>query len=173
MTAYELQLALGNEVERISKDILLKDVKGYPAHIKAFAQSLPKRFQDVADMEDDEGDIMPEAGEDEDPYPYCVVRIDSGRLETAESTHEITTTLVFGIFDDDARCLGHQAIMNLIHKITERFIKNPVLNNKCRMNEAADINWVLDDEDKYPYYFGAMEMTWDTFFAGREDDKYA
>lgn len=50
MTAYELQLALGNEVERISKDILLKDVKGYPAHIKAFAQSLPKRFQDVADM---------------------------------------------------------------------------------------------------------------------------
>lgn len=174
MTAYELQIALASEIEKILKDVLLKDVKGNPEHIKAFAQSLPKRFQDVSDIEDDEESIIiPETGDDENYYPYCVVRIDSGRLEMVQSAHEIITALVFGVFDDDVRCLGHQVIINLMHRIAERFIRDPVLNNRCRINKEAGISWVLDDEDKYPYYFGAMEMTWDTFFVEREDDRYA
>lgn len=171
MTAYELQLDLAEEIEKIEKDILLKDVKGNPVHLKAFAQCLPKRIQNVADLEEDqEGDIMRNEDPEEDPYPYCLVRLDSGELKTDRSAQEVATVLVFGIFDDDIICLGHQTILNMMHRVAERFTRNPMLNDKYRMNEAAGIVWVLDDVDRYPYYFGAMYMTWDTFFVGREDE---
>lgn len=171
MTAYELQINLAEEIEKIEKDVLLKDVKGNQAHIKAFAQSLPKRIQNVSDMEDDqEGDVMTDNEPEEDPYPYCVVRVESGNMEAVQGVHEIATVLIFGIFDDDVRCLGHQVIMNMMHRVAERFIRNPVLKGRYRMSEGAGISWVLDEEDRYPYYFGAMEMTWDTFFVGREDE---
>lgn len=164
MTAYQLQKDLGKEVEEILRDILLKDENGGMTHLKSYLQKLPKRMQEVA-----EGDVMQGEVEDADLYPYCLVMLESGKLETAESAHKIKTALVFGIFDDDLQCSGDQVILNMIHKITERFTKNPVLKDKYRMNEAEGISWVLDDEDRYPYYFGMMEMYWDTFFVRRED----
>lgn len=174
MTAYELQIELAKEIEEIEKNVLLKDVRGNPVHIKAFIQSLPKRIQKVSDEdEEQEGIVMLDNDPENDPYPYCIVQINSGRLETSQSPHEITLSLVFGIFDDDIECQGHLVIMNMIHNIAERFTKNPVLNNRYRINNENGIIWVINDDDRYPYYFGAMEMTWDAFFVGREDDKYA
>lgn len=165
MTAFELQKDLAEEVEDILKEMLLKDVKGQETRLRAFQQCLPKRKQTV------DGDVC-ELEEEEDPYPYCVVRIDSGKLETAQSAGQVQTVLVFGIFDDDRECQGHQAILNMIHRITERFTEDPVIKDRYRMNAEAGISWVLDEEDQYPYYFGAMEMTWDTFFVRRKEDRY-
>lgn len=166
MTTLELQKDLAEEIEDILKEMLLKDVKGRETHLKAFKQCLPKRKQEV-----DGNDVWGEE-EEEDPYPYCVVRIDSGKLETAQSANQVQTVLVFGIFDDDRECQGHQAILNMIHRITERFTEDPMMKEKYRMNGEAGISWVLDEEDRYPYYFGAMEMTWDTFFVRRKEDRY-
>jgi len=192
VTAYELQKDLAEEVEEILHCMLLKDARGNGAHLRAFLQSLPKRMQGVweegtgeeteeiagEDIEDDnvmtdESAVMEEISGENDPYPYCIVKIDSGELQPAQNTHEIQTTLIFGIYDDDKECQGHQVIMNMIHKISERFGKNPYLMNKYRMNHEVGITWILADEDRYPYYFGAMEMTWETFFVRLEDDKYA
>lgn len=190
MTAYELQKDIAEEVERILQCMLLKDVKGNEVHLKAYTQALPKREQNIHDHEEaeavpvpdesimadedialDEGTIMDERLE-EDPYPYCIVKIDSGGLQPAQNVHEVQITLIFGIFDDDKECQGHQVILNMIHKIAERFTKNPYLKEKYRMNHEDGITWVIDDEDQYPYYFGAMEMMWNTFFVKMEEDKY-
>ncbi len=162
MTAVNLQDELSVEIEHILKDMLFKDVNGNDVKVKAYQQELPKRLQAIQSDE-----IMPE--EEEDPYPFCVVRLDAGTLRTAQSAHEVKTILVFGIYDRDFSCQGHRGILNIFHRIAERFTINPVLNNHYRMNYDAGINWILDDEDRYPYYYGAMEMTWDTFFVRRED----
>ena len=60
----------------------------------------------------------------------------------------------------------------MIHRISERFITKPVLKGKYRLVKKNGIQWMLDDEDRYPYFIGAMSMDWDTFFAESED-KYA
>ena len=184
MTAYELQKDVAEEVEKILHCMLLKDAKGNETHLKAFLQSLPKRMQGVREEETEEenvedGNVMPdesvtaeEISCEDDPYPYCIVLINSGELHPVQGAHEVKTTLVFGVYDDDKECQGHQVIMNMIHKVAERFMKNPCLRDKYRMNHEAGITWVIDDEDRYPYYFGAMVMTWDTFFVRLEDDKY-
>lgn len=63
--------------------------------------------------------------------------------------------------------------MNIFERVTERFIREPLLNDRYSLNEEEGIDWAVNDEDWYPYYVGAMEMTWDTFFVTRKEDKYA
>ncbi len=167
MTTLELQDDIAKEIENILRPMLFKNPEGDLVNISAYTQSLPKRKQTVQ-----LGNIMA-AGDGEDPYPFCVVKVDSGRMETAQSTHEVRIVMVFGIFDDDTSCQGHRAILNIIQKITERFTKDPVLKNKYRMNYDEGITWTLDEEDRYPYYFGAMEIVWDTAMVRREEDRFA
>ncbi|MBD5395602.1 MAG: hypothetical protein HDR71_15380 [Lachnospiraceae bacterium] len=174
MTVYQLQKDLGEEIEQILKDMILKDVKGNPAKVKSYPQNLPKRLQKIQEFteETEEVDIMGGEEGEEDPYPYCIIRADSGNIATTQGAQAVNVVAVIGIFDDDVNCLGHQVILNMLHKIAERFTMDPVLKDRYRLNCNTNINWILDPEDRYPYYFGAMEMTWDTFFVGRED-KYA
>lgn len=178
MTALELQKTLAVEVEDILKDIICKTENGEKRRVRAFLQKLPKRIQELTagEAQEDEGE-MPEDGimepeEDEKAYPYCIVRVDSGELKTLQSTNKVKVTLIFGIFDDDRACEGHQVILNMIQRIMVRFTENPVLNARFRMDDGEGITWVLDDGEAHPYYFGAMTMTWDTFFVRRED-RYA
>lgn len=167
MTALQLQDELAKEVERILDDMLFEDVNGNPAKMKAYPQELPKRKQEVK-----KGAIMDEES-GEDPYPYCIVRIDSGNLRMLQDTQKVKTDMVFGIINNDFERQGHRTVLNIIQKITERFVQDPVLVKQYRMDEEKGIDWILDDEDRYPYYFGAMEMTWDTFFVTKKEDRYA
>lgn len=179
MTAYALQKDIEEEIEKILDCMLLKDVKGNLAHLKAYAQNLPIRQQDIKiendenDMEADSDAEIPDGMDtifEDDPYPYCIVKIDSGAMQ--QEAQEIQTMLIFGIFDDDPECQGYQVIMNMIHKVAERFTKNPCLKDKYRLNHENGITWVMDDTEQFPYFFGAMYMTWNTFFVGLEGGKY-
>lgn len=165
MTPIELQRELAKEVENILKDIVCKTASGKQANIRAFCQSLPKRMQNIV------ADPLAEDEED-DPYPFCVVRIDSGGLEAVNGAMEIKTTLVFGVFNDAVSCQGHQIILTMFHRIMERFTQNPVLGGMFQMNPAEGVEWTLDDEDKHPYYFGAMSMAWNMVFVIRKEDRY-
>lgn len=166
MTPIELQRELAEETENILKDIMCKTVSGKPANIRAFCQSLPKQMQNIT------AGPLAAKEEGDDTYPFCVVRIDSGELEAVNGVMEIRTTLVFGIFDDDVSCQGHQIMLTMFQRIMERFAKNPVLNDRYQMNPAEGVEWTLDDEDRHPYYLGAMLMAWNTIFAGREEERY-
>jgi len=165
VTAYQLQNDLAEEIERVLSDMIFQNPKGKQEHMKAYVQELPKREQTVQP-----GSLMAEDGEEEDPYPFCVVMMESGTIYNGEQT--VNTVLVFGIFDDSLKNLGHRALMNVIHKVTERFIKNPVLRDMYQIDTRQGISWILDDEERYPYFIGGMTMSWNAYFVERED-RYA
>lgn len=165
MTIYQLQKDLAEEIEKIMSGMVFKNPQGEPAQMKAYLQNLPKREQTVSP-----GNLMPE-DEDEDPYPFCIVRMESGGVYSGAQRAQII--LVFGIFDDNMDNLGHQALLNMIHRVAEHFIKNSVLKDMHQMDVEKGINWILDDEERYPYYIGGLEMTWDTCFVERGEDRYA
>ena len=96
--------------------------------------------------------------------------MESGTIYNGEQT--VNSVLVFGIFDDSLKNLGHRALMNVIHKVTERFIKNPVLRDMYQIDTRQGISWILDDEERYPYFIGGMTMSWNAYFVERED-RYA
>lgn len=165
MTIYQLQKDLAAEIEQITSDMLFKNPNGEPEHLKAYLQDLPKREHTVSP-----GNLMAD-DEEEDPYPFCIVRMVSGGMYSG--AQRVKVILVFGIFDDGMDNMGHQPLLNVIHKVAEHFIENPILKDMHQMDIREGINWILDDEERYPYFIGGLEMVWDTYFVERGEDRYA
>ncbi len=160
MTSFLLQDDLIEELKSIFKGFLLKkplldsQINPKISELNIFSQNLPLH-------EDD--------NEEDDPYPYIIVKIDSGNMK-GDSAHDVRVRLVIGIFDDNINRNGHKDILNVIQKIYERFSKDPVLAGKYVMKENNEnpFSWALQEDDTYPYYFGAIEMTWETRAIRRE-----
>lgn len=161
MTVFQLQQDLAEEIEKILSDMRFKNSHGKLMPMKAYCQDIPKRKQKIR-----KGALMPEEEETEDPYPFCIVKAESGDI--FRETQRVSIMLILAVFNDDTQNQGQQELLNVIHKISERFIKDPVLKDMYRMEDG--IEWVLDDEDRYPYFVGGMTMKWDAFFVEREDD---
>ena len=164
MTAFELQDDLIKELKALFIGFKLKtpnigdDGNATLSSPNIFGQSLPIREDDDAE---------------DDPYPYIIVRIDSGDMKGDVVAHLIKTRLLIGAFDDNNNTNGHKDVLNVIQDIYERFSKNPVLANKYVMKQDSEtpFTWALQDEDTHPYYFGAIEMIWETR-AIRRESKY-
>ncbi len=166
MTVFQLQEDIAAEVKDTLSGMLFKTPDGKEKCIHTFRHDLPKREQDIQI-----GNLLgTEEDEEENPYPFCVVKTESG--EIVDGAQRVQVSLVFGIFNDDNQNRGKEELINIIHRVSERFITRPVLKEKYRLVKKNGIQWILDDEDRYPYFIGAMSMDWDTLFAESED-KYA
>lgn len=77
-------------------------------------------------------------------------------------------TVLFGICDYDKETNGHRTILEMITKITNRFLERPLLDSKFRANQ--NVSFALQDEDTYPFYFGAIDIKFYVPKIGRSDD---
>ena len=62
----------------------------------------------------------------------------------------------------------------MIQKIEERFMKNPMLDNRFMFlnDDQHPFEWMQQLEESFPYYFGAVRMYFNTS-AIRKEDKFA
>ena len=111
-----------------------------------------------------------ESDEESDPIPYIIIRMENGTIKSGVDPQEVTITIIVGYFDDSKANNGHKGVLGIIQKLYERFEKNPMLANQFMFQDPFD--WALQDEESYPYYFGAASMTFKTA-AIRKEDKYA
>ena len=148
MTPLGLQADLAEEIENITRHMSFQDKLGKEVRLKAFKQSLPMLKND----------------EDVEPFPYVIVRIVDGDMPN--NGEMIKIILIIGIYDNDEKAQGHMQILNIMQDIKERFRKNPILSKKYIASE--EIKWTLQEEDTYPYFFGGMELNWQTQSIQRE-----
>ena len=169
MTALELQKDLAEEIRELCSDMKFKTPKGSYSKLNMFRQNLPMRkIERKPDLEDAYLDEDQEE-EMEDPFPYCIVKLDSGKSEGATDAHVVKTVIMLGIYDDSVEADGYQTILNIFEDIRARFRKNQILKGKYVARN--EITWALADEDEetFPYFFGAMYMEWEIAEYGRED----
>lgn len=163
MIPLQLQDDLMAELKDILKDELFKnesydpedeDSKEYiPLNI--YAQNLP---------------LESSREEDDNFFPYMVVKLETGGIQDYSSAHEVKVVVVLGLFDDEKNRQGYRDVMHVINVIYERFAKNPMLNHQYMAK--LPMNWALQDEDTHPYYFGGFEMTFE-IPAVKKEDKFA
>lgn len=178
MVALELQHDLAKEIQGIFEQRRFKAPGGAQVTLNVYEQNLPMR--DVRQMreqiqQEDEAELdeVPEEDGDEelnDLFPYCVVKLDQGVSESPESTHDVSTKIIIGIYDDALSAEGYKDILNMIENIRRRFRVNPVLNGRYVVKDK--IEWALpdDDRDTFPYFFGALYLEWQTVEYEREDE---
>lgn len=175
MTALEFQMDLADEIKKITENMTFKNKAGSEVPLEVFIQNLPVKRAEVKSDSDDEDDEdededklpIPEeqimSSEETEPFPYCIIRIEDGFQEDAASPVYVNTVLIIGLYNDDCKAQGHQDILNIIQKITERFYKNPVLNQRYVMRDRdgkQQIQWDLEESEMYSYFFGGALMTW-------------
>ena len=113
----------------------------------------------------------------EDFFPYIIVRIDKGGVESPTAPHKVDILLVIGIYDDgtveyiqgskenfvddegwDTRNLGAITVLEIIEKIQTHYEQEPSLENG-KFYFDGPFNWAMQDEESYPYYYGACEFS--------------
>lgn len=173
MVPIELQAALRDEVKKITESMKFKTPRGEQAGLNVFEQNLPmrvlnKQVESEQTMEMDEEDEEDEEGMEH--FPYCVVKLDAGKSASAEASHQVNVIIHVGIFDNSIVMDGYKNILNVFEKIRERFRKNPILAN--RFVAGDEVSWALADEDEetFPFFYGAMYMEWTTAEFRREDE---
>ena len=178
MVALELQEDLIEEIAELFSAKLFKMPSGEYSKIKMFKQNLPMR--DVAQARgvkttgSDEIMNNPEDDENLDEeleamFPYCLVKLDSGKSESSDDIHNVKTKIIFGIYDDRLDASGYKDILNMMEDIRYRFRVNPSLKRKYVVQD--NIEWALpdDDGDTFPFFFGVLYLEWQTAEYERED----
>ena len=173
-TPLDLQKALAEEIEKITKDMPFKrygaDGDGY--RIKAYLQDLPipGKREASGEFEDENAD---ETGVFS--FPWAIVKLDTGLTAGPSERHRVNVIVVVGVYDDAPDRSGYRGVMIALERIMERFSKRPLLAGKftaVQLDGNTMFRWSLQDEDTHPYYYGALEMAFEMTGIIRED-KYA
>lgn len=153
MTPLDLQDELVEELKRLLSDYLYKAPSGERVPINVYPQSIP----------------INETDDEEDPIPYIIVRLNSGNDDgTRDSNNTVKLVIIIGLWDDALDAQGHRDVANIIQKIYHRFQKNPNLNGKAVYSGAFD--WALQEDNYYPYSFGACSLSFHIAAIRREDE---
>lgn len=151
------QKALVEEVKKISEGMLFASPGSAElARLSVHAQSLPipeKKPETQADYQT----IDYEDGEEETAVfkcPWCLVKIEGGTIPGIDEMQQVEVAICFGIYNPDLENKGHEELLNLIQKVYTRFACNPLLDRQFTC--SGSFEWALQEEDTYPYYFGAI-----------------
>lgn len=170
MIATFLQDDLKTELEAIFEHFYLKDPNNRMSKIHVYEQFLPiPEARDipvtVTDLELEEGTYNAQAKEI--PFPYILVRVQEGIIEKIDGEQTVDVTLIIGVVNRDHQNQGYKDILNIIQKIYERFAKNAILAQKYEC--VMPIQWALQEEESYPYFFGGMALRFETAAIKRKD----
>lgn len=147
------QEELKKEIKKIFSTDLFPDPKGNRIPLNVYEQQLPVRKSE----------------DDPDPFPYALVRLENGDtdVDKYDGNNRIYATVLVGMINQSEENNGHKDVLNVIWKIYERFSKNPALAGKAVFTDR--FQWALQDEESFPYFFGAASLVFNIASVRRED----
>lgn len=170
MNTRELQKALIEDLEALFADRPFKTPHDTMEPPRAYPQGLPPK----------------DARSDEDPFPYIIVRLDHGGVDTPTDPHKANVLLIVGIYDDgtldfrepppdaggwDNRNFGTFAVMEVMERIQEHYEKQPALDGG-KFYFDGPFHWAMQDEESYPYYIGACQLAFTLAAPRKERSKF-
>ncbi len=149
MTFRNLEDALLKEVGVILKDmqsLTADDNKSVGFH--GYLHELPIMKSD----EDDEEKL----------FPFYIIRIAEGTTADDNDCWHVSADIILGVHEMESG--GHQHILTAIQRIVDRFASVPALG---AFRADQNMTWQAGDEDTYPYYYGAVSITFSVPKANR------
>ena len=146
MTPEQLQDAIKDWLEELLRNYTLPTRSGERRPIRIFKQDLPIPSENDEDVDTD--DVM---------APYGIVRISTGTFGDWTDSLHVSVILILCVVDEAKERQGCRDLLSVITKIYRNIAANPHIGNfTCE----TPIEWALQDEvETYPYYYGAMQLT--------------
>ena len=152
MTFIELQNELITEVERILKDIRSDNTDDEEiVGVKGYAHRLPITQSDEEDAAQ--------------YFPYFIVRFNNAKTADDDDWWHVDTDIIIGIHDMALQD-GHEHVLIAIQRIVDRFAEQPRMGN---YRADQDMQWAVAEDDTYPFYFGAVGITFSAPKIGRKE----
>ena len=148
MTNQYLLDALGEYLDRLYKDIPLKDSDGNLAKLTIYKTAMPE------DTESDDADSALLK------VPYCVVKVLNGNISAWNTKGDANVVITFCTYDDSSDRQGYRDFYNLCDRLTTALQKNNIVGG--RYEAVPPIEWAICDEDTYPLYLGAISLKFKT-----------
>lgn len=139
MTSLILQQLLVEKVKELFKNFKLKNEKGNLVSLNIYPQSLPAK----------------KGKKDESHFPYIIAKLMDGSTNDKESKCKVA--FIIGTYDDEDTYQGYKDVLNIIEKIRDKLL---VERYYKQFQLTYPLDWVVHDEDTYPFYFGAVETNW-------------
>ena len=156
MTASHLQEALMEEVKEILKDIITEDESGgRVSGVNVFKQQLPV----IRANERDASRTL----------PYAIIKMLDGKADE-DGPWTVTAGIYLGVRDTGRDNQGHGHVMVMIQRIADRFISEPLLDDRYLAQQ--DVEWALDTEDLYPNFYGGVLIRFSVPKIGRRMTEY-
>ena len=141
MTFMELQDSLLRETSDVLKDMVTYTADGNKrVGFTGYKNLLPPL------KTDDESE--------EQLFPYFIIRPYSGKTQDDEDCWHVTLDILLGVYDDTN--VGHERLLTAVQRIVNRFTEDPLMG--C-FRADQDMEWVLEEEVREPYYFGGVSIT--------------
>lgn len=109
--------------------------------------------QDLPITENNDSDVDTDAA----AAPYVVVRMTGGQIEDEKSPQKVEFSLVICAYDLGNAREGYQDVANIKEDIIQRFCTRPYFGDVFTV--LKPIVWAMQQDDTYPYYFGACNLT--------------
>ena len=158
MTPSVLQDALVSELGDLLSHETYPNSRGEHVPIKVYPQDLP-----IQNSFDEEGEPF-----ESTPDPYLIVRLNEGSVENTDSAQTVDVILVICLYDNQSNRQGYRDVLHVMNQIMERYGKNQMVGPMEHGRTALPftllhpIKWVMQDDDTHPYYFGAMNLKFET-----------
>lgn len=141
----DIQKAIIEEMKSIFKDDLFMTQAGNERALNFYRQEIPAP---QGDDEDADPDLV--------AVPYCLVKMLDGTFADWNYTRDLSTAVIFCIYNTDPEKSGHEIIMEMIDKAFKHFAQKPCIKNSII---KLPIEWTIQtEEDTYPFYFGAFSL---------------
>lgn len=154
-TPVDLQNAIILELNNLFKDDMFFSIDGDKTELKVYPQDLP-----LPESDDDDTSIV--------SVPYAIVKISQGEVFELEAPAETDIVIVLCVYDDEIHKQAYRDVMHIINKVLQRFLTNPYFGN---FRFKAPFKWALQDDKSYPYFFGGIEMTFESATGFVVEDK--
>lgn len=162
MNARELQTAIKEDLEALFSSTTLKapppPTGNRPAYqLDGPEQEVPEETPGTAKISVFEQELPIRDGKSDDPYPYIIVKLDTGGVEAPAEAHKVNAILLIGIYDNDRRNQGHKTVLEILEKIQTHYEEYPTLSGGA-FQFADPFKWALQDEPSWPYFYGACNL---------------
>ena len=114
--------------------------------LKIFKQDLPV-------PEDYDADVDTDAA----AAPYIVVRMTGGEIKNDDGPQAVEFSLIVCAYDEGKEREGYQDVANIKEAIVQRLCTKPYFGGAFTV--LKPIVWAMQQDDTYPYYFGACSLT--------------
>ena len=147
MTPLDLQDCLEKEIGDVLSKVLIKNDDTF--HL--YTQNLPSK-KDAKDYS---------------MFPYVLIKLGDGEDNLDAATQDVV--MVFATRDTDQNYQGYRDVMNAIQKVREYLKKTQEVGE--RYTVKYPIRWAApDDSSTYPFYFGAILVTFNIPQIGLENE---